>query len=74
MRQELSPWHLAHAVIGNKQRHLLALIRQSAQRRQSHGSRRLTDHPEVLTEPVTEIIPQRLHYPGVVIDHEQNGP
>jgi hypothetical protein len=28
--------------------------------------------PEVLTEPPTEIIPQRLHHPEIVIEHYRN--
>jgi len=41
--------------------------------RQSRGGRRLGDDAEVFAEPPAEIVSQRVHHPGVVIDHEQHG-
>lgn len=38
------------------------------------GGRRLTDHPEILTEPLAQIISQCLHHPQIIIDDEQDGP
>ena len=70
--EEVDPGHLAHVVVDDEQRHGLVLAGQRAQRRQSRGGRRLTDDAEVFAEPPTEIVSERVHDPGVVIDHEQD--
>jgi hypothetical protein len=46
---------------------------QLAQRHQSSSGGPLTDHAEVFPEPPAEIVMQRAHDLGVVIDHEQDG-
>ena len=71
--QEVDPGHLGHVVVDDEQRHRLVLAGQLAQRRQSGGGRRLADDAEVLAEPPAEIVAERVHDPGVVIDHEQDG-
>jgi hypothetical protein len=43
---------------------------QFPQHRQSGDGRRLTDDAEVLAEPPGEIVPERLHHRGVVIDQK----
>ena len=71
--EEVDAGHLAHVVVDDEQRHGLVLVGQLAQHRQTRGGRRLTDDAEVLAEPPAEIVPERVHDPGVVIDHEQDG-
>ncbi len=71
--QEVDSGHLAHLVIGDEQCHRLAPAGHLAQPRQPGGGRRLTDDPEVLAEPPAEIVAERVHHPGLVIDHEQDG-
>jgi hypothetical protein len=60
-------------VADDEQRHGFVLVGQFAQRRQSRGGRRLGDDAEVFAEPPAEIVPERVHHPSVVIDHEQDG-
>ena len=73
-RQEVDPGHPAEVVIDDEQRHRLARVRQPAQRGEPRGGRRFTDDVEVLAEPPAEIILERVQHPGVVVDHEKNGP
>jgi hypothetical protein len=72
-REEIHSGHLAHVVVDDKQRHGVVPVGQATQRRQSNGTRRLTDDAEVSAEPPAEIVSERVHHPGVVIDHEQDG-
>ncbi len=45
---------------------------QAARRGTGRAYRRLTDDTEVFAEPPAQIISQRVHDPGVVVDHEQD--
>ena len=60
-------------MVHDEQRHRFVLAGQPAQRRQPHGGRRLTDDAEIFAEPPAEIVPERVHDLGVVVDHEQDG-
>ena len=71
-RQEADSGHLAQVVVDDEQRHGFVLVGQLAQHRQSCGRRRLTDDAKVFAESPAEILSQRVHHPGVVIDHEQH--
>jgi hypothetical protein len=71
--EEVDPGHLAHAVVGDQQRHRLVLARQVPQRRQTGGGGRFGDDPEVFPESPAEVVVECAHDPGIVIDHEQHG-
>jgi len=72
-RKEVDSGHLAHVVVDDEECHGFVLVGQFAQRRQSSGDRRVTDDAKVFAEPPAEIVSERVHDSGVVINHEQNG-
>ena len=71
--EEINAGHPGHVVVDDEQRHRFVPIGQPAQRRQPCGGPRLTDDTEVPAELAAQIIPERAHHPGVVVDHEQYG-
>ncbi len=61
-----------HVVVGDEQRHRLVPGRQLAQRRQARGRGRRASDAEILPETPAEVVVERTHDAGVVIDHEQD--
>ena len=59
-RKEVDSRHLAHVVVDDEECHGFVLVGQFAQRRQSSGGRRFSDHAKVFAEPPTEIVLERV--------------
>ena len=70
--QEVGSGHVAHVVAHDQQGDGVVLVGEPAKHGQARRRRVLADHAEICAEPAGEILPERVHDPRVVIDHEQH--
>ena len=70
--QELQPGKLSHLVVNDQQRDALTVLGQPAQLRERRGRGRLAQHPEVQAESSAEVLAEREHDAGVVVEDEKD--